>query len=408
MKQKWIFEKRLFKDTWIRQLSSDLPMQISDGSVPGLYMRYSPITNKVSFYLACVIKSLGKRKNLFLGKMGDFENVEQVKAKARSWRQMIIEGVNPLTTQLEITKAQVLAEAKKRLFDDTFNEYMNKYSKMYKKKRTIETNWTQYRLYIKDIFGGMYIEDIEEKDVLDAYAVWVDKTSFSTANKALSLFSSFWDWCESYKYLPRGTNPCKYVKRGTNEKYEPTVLDIDGYKKLFHWLDIGISDGGRNDSRLFRAVKVLALTGCRASEITDLEIDEVSLAEKKLHLKDSKTGARDVKLADEALKEIQEEMELTKDLHSRYVFPGLKDPNKPIDNVRKAFEWALEKAGLPHMRIHDLRHSFITMGANMGENMNALKDAAGHSRLSTTEHYTHLADVQTFNAINHITEAICE
>ena len=408
MKQNWIFEKRLFKDTWIRQLSSDLPMQISDGSVPGLYMRYSPITNKVSFYLACVIKSLGKRKNLFLGKMGDFENVEQVKAKARSWRQMIIEGVNPLTTQLEITKAQVLAEAKKRLFDDTFNEYMNKYSKMYKKKRTIETNWTQYRLYIKDIFGGMYIEDIEEKDVLDAYAVWVDKTSFSTANKALSLFSSFWDWCESYKYLPRGTNPCKYVKRGTNEKYEPTVLDIDGYKKLFHWLDIGISDGGRNDSRLFRAVKVLALTGCRASEITDLEIDEVSLAEKKLHLKDSKTGARDVKLADEALKEIQEEMEVTKDLHSRYVFPGLKDPNKPIDNVRKAFEWALEKAGLPHMRIHDLRHSFITMGANMGENMNALKDAAGHSRLSTTEHYTHLADTQTFNAVNHITEAICE
>ena len=408
MKQNWIFEKRLFKDTWIRQLSSDLPMQISDGSVPGLYMRYSPITNKVSFYLACVIKSLGKRKNLFLGKMGDFENVEQVKAKARSWRQMIIEGVNPLTTQLEITKAQVLAEAKKRLFDDTFNEYMNKYSKMYKKKRTIETNWTKYRLYIKDIFGGMYIEDIEEKDVLDAYAVWVDKTSFSTANKALSLFSSFWDWCESYKYLPRGTNPCKYVKRGTNEKYEPTVLDIDGYKKLFHWLDIGISDGGRNDSRLFRAVKVLALTGCRASEITDLEIDEVSLAEKKLHLKDSKTGARDVKLADEALKEIQEEMEVTKDLHSRYVFPGLKDPNKPIDNVRKAFEWALEKAGLPHMRIHDLRHSFITMGANMGENMNALKDAAGHSRLSTTEHYTHLADTQTFNAVNHITEAICE
>jgi site-specific recombinase XerD len=44
----------------------------------------------------------------------------------------------------------------------------------------------------------------------------------------------------------------------------------------------------------------------------------------------------------------------------------------------------------------------------MGENMNALRDAAGHARLSTTEHYTHLADEQTFNAVNHITKAICE
>ena len=98
----------------------------------------------------------------------------------------------------------------------------------------------------------------------------------------------------------------------------------------------------------------------------------------------------------------------TKGLGSKYVFPGLKDPNKPIDNIRKAFEWALKQAELPHMRIHDLRHSFITMGANMGENMNALKDAAGHSRLATTEHYTHYASEQTFKAVNHITEAICE
>ena len=93
---------------------------------------------------------------------------------------------------------------------------------------------------------------------------------------------------------------------------------------------------------------------------------------------------------------------------SKYVFPGIYDKDKSVDNIRKPFEWALKDAGLPHMRIHDLRHSFITMGANMGENMNAMKDAAGHSRLTTTEHYSHLAEAETFKAVNHITEAICE
>lgn len=408
MATKWICEKRLFKESWIKTLSSDCKMQISDGSIPGLYLRYSPETNNISFYLGCLIRMTGQRKNLFLGRLHDFENVEEVKEKARCWRQAIIEGADPRETPREIIKAQVIAESQKRKFEPVFYEYMEKYASLYKKTRTIDTNWTQYRLYIKDIFGDMYIEDIEEQHVLDAYATWAKKTSFSTANKALSLLSSWWDWCESYKYLPRRSNPCCYVKKGSNETYKPTVLDLDGYKKLFHWLNVGQNKGGRNHPRAFRAVKVLALTGCRASEITELEIDEVALEEKKLHLKDSKTGARDVKLADAAVKELQEELDETKKLHSKYVFPGIKDSTKPIDNVRKAFEWALKQAGLPHMRIHDLRHSFITMGANMGENMNAMKDAAGHSRLTTTEHYTHLADAQTFMAVNHITEAICE
>lgn len=408
MATQWIFQKRLFKDTWIKQLSSEQPMQVSDGSIPGLYLRYYPRTHKVSFFLACVIKGLGTRKNLFLGQLTDFENMEQLKNRARSWRQQILEGINPLTSQIELVKTQVLKEAQKKVLEPLFNEYMQKYSTMYKKERTVESNWVQYRLYLKDLFGDKYIEDIEEKDVLDAYAIWVKKTSFSTANKALSLFSSFWDWCELYKYVPRGSNPCKYVKKGSNKVFKPTVLDLDGYKKLFQWLDNGINKKNQNHPRLFRALKVLALTGCRCSEITDLEIDEVALEEKKLHLKDSKTGARDVKLADAAVEEIRIALEETKRLKSKYVFPGLKDSNKPITNVRKPFEWALKQAGLPHMRIHDLRHSFITMGANMGENMNALKDAAGHSRLTTTEHYTHLADTQTFEAINHITGAICE
>ena len=83
MTTKWICEKRLFKDTWIKNLTSDTRMQISDGSVPGLYLRYLPGTRNISFYLNCFIRSTGQQKNLFLGRLYDFENVDQVKEKAR-------------------------------------------------------------------------------------------------------------------------------------------------------------------------------------------------------------------------------------------------------------------------------------------------------------------------------------
>ena len=44
----------------------------------------------------------------------------------------------------------------------------------------------------------------------------------------------------------------------------------------------------------------------------------------------------------------------------------------------------------------------------MGENMNAMKDAAGHSKITTTEMYTHIADKNTFRAVNNIVAAIYE
>ncbi len=413
MATQWICKKRAFKDTWISQLKSDVNVQVADGTIPGLYLRYYAGTKAISFFMACTIKSIHKRKNILLGKWTEFTNLEEVMIRAKEWRKMILmgsisPGLSNGLSEKESIKQQLIDGTTRHLFEDAFILYMDKYSALYKKPSTQKTDKLQYRVYIKPLFGKRFLDTIQEKDLIDAYGAWVQRTSFSTANKILSLVSSFWDWCESYGYLPRRSNPCGYIKKGTNPKYKPTVLDQEGYKRLFKSLEAGPARS-KMHPRLFRVLKLLALTGCRCSEIRDLEIEEVSLEDKMIHLKDSKTGARDVKLADAAVAELEMALKEAELIGStKYVFPGIFDKNKSVDNIRKPFEWALKDAGLPHMRIHDLRHSFITMGANLGENMNAMKDAAGHSRLTTTEHYTHYADKETFKAVNHITEAICE
>ena len=403
----WQCTKKQFKEGWLKTLVNTHNMQITDGTIPGLSLRYYAGTNRISFYLAYRSAMTRKHRNILVGKYSDFK-LEEIKDRAIKIRQMLATGIDPIEEQVKQKKKKEEELATRVTVDQVFEEYMEKYSKIYKKPSTQYSDGKEYKGYIQPRFGSMYIRDIEEKHIVDAYTEWAKATSFSTANKTLSLFSSMWDWSETYKYVPRDCNPCRHVKKGSNEKFKATVLDIDGYRRLFKALDDGMNHPGKH-ARMFRALKLLALTGCRCSEITDLELDEVALEEKRIHLKDSKTGARDIKLSDAAVAELEIAIKEAKKAKSdKYVFPGVLDKTKPISNVTKPFNWALEQAGLPHMRIHDLRHSFITMGANLGENMNAMKDAAGHTKLTTTEMYTHAADKNTFAAVNNIAAAIYE
>ncbi len=401
MAEQWKCYTKAFRDTWIRLLRSDINLQISDGNIPGLFLRYSAATRSIRFFLGCKIND--KKCNLFIGRYNDY-SIKDIRDIAWTMRHKLAQGRDPRKEQME--QKQKEKEEIGELFKDLFQQYMDKYAKIYKKPRTQDSNWGQYRLYIGPIFGKMHVRQIEEKHVMDAYTKWVKKTSFSTANKALSLLSNFWDWCEMYKYVNRNTNPCKYVRKGSNKVYKPQILDQEGYRALSHALDVG-PEVSKMHPRLFNALRVLMLTGCRASEITGLEVDELVLMHKVIHLKDSKTGARDVKLSDAVIPYLQTALDEALALGSKYVFPGVGNITRPINNIRKPFEWALEYAKLPHMRIHDLRHSFISMGANIGENMAAMKEAAGHSRITTTEGYTHIMDSSTYRAINNVANAIC-
>lgn len=401
MAEQWKCYTKPFRDTWIHLLHSDVNLQVSDGTIPGLFLRYSAATRTIRFFLGCKINN--KKCNLYIGRYNDY-SIKDIRNMAWNLRHKIAQGQDPRIEKQEQQQKEQAARGEP--FADMFEQYMDKYAKLYKKPRTQDANQSQYRLYLAPIFGKMYMRQIEEKHVMDAYAKWVKRTSFSTANKALSLLSSFWDWCESYKYVDRNTNPCKYVRKGSNKTYKPQILDQDGYRALSHALEVG-PKVSRMHPRLFNALRVLMLTGCRASEITGLEVDELALMHKVIHLKDSKTGARDVKLCDAVIPYLQAALDEATALGSKYVFPGVGNIRRPINNIRKPFEWALEYAKLPHMRIHDLRHSFISMGANIGENMAAMKEAAGHSRITTTEGYTHIMDSSTYRAINNVANAIC-
>jgi integrase len=59
--------------------------------------------------------------------------------------------------------------------------------------------------------------------------------------------------------------------------------------------------------------------------------------------------------------------------------------------LRKRFDAARAAAGLPHVRWHDLRHTYGSWLAQSGQPMTAIRDLMGHSSLSVTSRYSHLA-----------------
>lgn len=59
--------------------------------------------------------------------------------------------------------------------------------------------------------------------------------------------------------------------------------------------------------------------------------------------------------------------------------------NKIWDRVRKV-------AGLHEVRLHDLRHTFASVGAGASIGLPVIGKLLGHTQASTTQRYSHLAD----------------
>lgn len=59
---------------------------------------------------------------------------------------------------------------------------------------------------------------------------------------------------------------------------------------------------------------------------------------------------------------------------------------KPLDprNFTRYFDRMLEEAGLPHIRFHDLRHTFATLMLELGEHPKTVQTMLGHSKIAMT------------------------
>ena len=136
-------------------------------------------------------------------------------------------------------------------------------------------------------------------------------------------------------------------------------------------------------------VRMLVFTGCRLGEILHLRWDEVG--EDTLNLADSKTGARKVWLGSEA-KEILAEArarQMGAGWRSEYVFPSTRDQSRGFESIDPFWHGLRARAGIPDVRLHDLRHSFASDAVRKGIPLPVVAKLLGHSDIKMTMRYTH-------------------
>lgn len=74
------------------------------------------------------------------------------------------------------------------------------------------------------------------------------------------------------------------------------------------------------------------------------------------------------------------------------VICGLEGNYLNLRYILKMFDTLLKAAGLPHIRIHDLRHSTATLLLSMGVDMKVIQEILGHSNIvMTADTYTHVS-----------------
>ena len=84
---------------------------------------------------------------------------------------------------------------------------------------------------------------------------------------------------------------------------------------------------------------------------------------------------------------------------SPYVFTNLATGTRYKD-VAHAFAHVADKAGLPDVTFHTLRHTFASRLVQGGATMKAVQELLGHGTMQTTMRYAHLAPNDLRNAVD--------
>lgn len=91
--------------------------------------------------------------------------------------------------------------------------------------------------------------------------------------------------------------------------------------------------------------------------------------------------------------------------NSEHLFINLQTKER-LTVVNKVWGRLRVKAGLPHLRLHDLRHQFASFLVNAGHTIYEVQKILGHSDTKVTERYAHLSQKTLEKASNSASETL--
>jgi len=242
-------------------------------------------------------------------------------------------------------------------------------------------------------FGTMDVAAIARADIRRWRDSFAGKREGSF-NRIIPILSALLGYAEQLGYRWRGSNPCRGIprfKRVLPERY----LTRGEYRRLGEVLALDDVDHAADVA----IIRLLLYTGARRGEIAGLRWSEVQ--PERLHLADSKTGAKLIYLNPQAAAVLAG---VPRRDGCPFVFPNRRGGGPR--NVDPYWIKARREAALTGVRLHDLRHSFASTAIMGGVPLATIGRLLGHALLETTARYAHLADEIVADAAERISGSL--
>lgn len=348
---------------------------IWDVDVPGFGLKVTPAGKRV--YVLQF--RMGGRKSPWrytIGQHGEY-TTDRARGEATRLRGLIADGINP-ATQKAAARAQGL------LMRDLVAQFLEEHVRTRRKSRTVVEYDRICRNFIVPQLGNIPVRELTRSDVARLHHAMRD-TPYQ-ANRILAVLSKAMNWAEMKGHRQDGSNPCRHVERYDEKKRERYLspAEIGSLAKALSQAETE----GLTSPYVIAAIRLLLLTGARLNEILTLKWEYVDIDQRCLRLPDSKTGSKVIHLNPPALEVLQSLPAIEGNPH---VVIGNRT-GAHLVNVQKPWRRIRKLAVLDDVRLHDLRHSFASLGAGAGLGLPMIGALLGHSQPATTARYAHLAD----------------
>ncbi len=208
-------------------------------------------------------------------------------------------------------------------------------------------------------------------------------------NRLQNALSTVFNYAMQYYNLP--VNPCTKAGRLGRSARSLNFWTVDQYKKVLSHI---------SDIRVYTALQLLFYSGMRCGELRALTLADIDFTEKTIdisktihHTKDgykeappkTATGIRTISMPDAIMDDIK--------TYCDKIY-GLSDSDRVFtfsaSHIKNAMVAATQKAEIPLIRIHDLRHSHVSLLIDMGFSPHLIAERIGDTVQMVNNTYGHL------------------
>jgi len=348
-------------------IAIDNEMILWDAVIAGFAIKVQP-SGRRTYFMKYRTKA-GRQRKPNIGVHGAI-TCERAREIAQSWAAIIAGGKDPMDDRDASRSSPTVEEFLARVIEQDAKPRL--------KQRSVEEGQRLIRNVIVPKLGRLKVRDVTRAQIARFHHE-LDATK-PQANRALAFLSKAFNLAERWGVRADGTNPCRnvphYAERGRDR-----FLSESEIAALLSTLETPAF----SSSPFVTFIKLALATGRRKSEILNVRWADVDLDRQIMRLADTKTGAQVCVLNDLAISTLRSAPRTQGQV---YVIAG-RNPRAPAVGIQKWWQRVRTAAGIGDVRIHDLRHTFASLGAAQGQSLHQIGGLLGHTSAQTTMRYAH-------------------